>query len=213
MAENNEQVTVQAEARMGRGKNDSRRMRAAGLVPITIYGGEGEAISATAKLSDLAAIIRSHSGINSVFKVTVDGTESEVMFHDRQIDPLRGRLTHADLKRIVRGQKMNVTVSLELMGDPLGVTEDGGVLDQVLHTVEVRCRPSQIPESITADVSHLRINEALHISDIKTDDDIEFVTDPKAVVATVKFARPEEEEAAPAADAAAPVVSGEEASE
>lgn len=194
---NNEQVTVQAEVRSGRGKNDSRRIRAAGKIPVTIYGGDGEAIAATAKLSDLAAIIRSHSGINTVFKVAVDGQESEVMFHDRQIDPLKGRLTHADLKRIVRGQKMNVTVTLELTGDPIGVKEDGGLLEHVLHTVEIRCRPSQIPESITADVSGLHINEVLHLSDIKTDEEIEFVADPKTVVATVKFAKEEEEEIAP----------------
>lgn len=193
MANQDEQVTVQAEARTGRGKNDSRRVRAAGRIPVTIYGGDGDAVAATAKLSDLASIIRSHSGVNTVFKVTVDGSESEVMFHDRQIDPLKGRLTHADLKRVVRGQKMNVSVTLELTGDPVGVKEDGGLLEQVLHTVEIRCRPSQIPDSISADVSHLHVNEVLHLSDIKLDDEFEFVADPETVVATVKFAKEEDE--------------------
>jgi large subunit ribosomal protein L25 len=198
MAENNEQVTVKAEIRQMRGKNDARRIRAAGNVPVSIYGGEGEAISAVAKLSDLAAIIRSRTGVQTIFKVAIDGMdETEVMFHDRQIDPLKGRIVHADLKRIVRGQKLVVTVSLELIGEPFGVLNDGGLLDHVMHQVEVRCRPSQIPESIKADVSNLHVNEVLHLSDIELDEGIEFVADPKQVVATVKYAKAEDEGVTP----------------
>jgi large subunit ribosomal protein L25 len=200
MAENNEQVIVQAEIRNDRGKNDARRLRTAGKVPVTIYGGEGEAVSAVAKLSDLAAIIRSKTGISTLFKVAIDGQETEVMFHDRQINPLTGRLMHADLKRIVRGQKLEVTVPLELEGEPVGVTEEGAVLDHVLHQIVVRCRPSQIPESVKADVSGLHVNEVLHVSDLKADENIEFVTAPDSVVATVKFAKMEGEETAPATE-------------
>lgn len=203
MAENNEQVVIQAEARNGRGKNDSRRLRAAGKVPVTIYGGEGEAIAAVANLADLARVIRSKTGIATIFKVALNGEETEVMFHDRQIDPLKGRLVHADLKRIVRGQKLDVTVPLELTGDPVGVETDGGVLDHILHEIQIRCRPSQIPGSIVADVSHLHVNEVLHVEDIKVDENIEVISDPKAVVATVKFVKLETEtEAAPTEEAA-----------
>lgn len=216
MAENNEQVIVQAEMRNDRGKNDSRRLRADGKVPLTIYGGEGESVSATAKLADLAAIIRSKSGVSTIFKVAIDGQETEVMFHDRQVDPLRGRLIHADLKRIVRGQKLQISVPLELEGEPVGVTEDGGLLDHILHQIEVRCLPRHIPDSIKADVSGLHVNEVLHVSDIKVDENIEFVTNPEAVVASVKFAKVEVEETAPAteeaeADETAAEGAGEEA--
>ena len=185
---NDEQVTVKAQARQGRGKNDSRRLRAAGMVPVTIYGGEGEAVSAAVPLSELAAILRSARGATSLFTIDVDGVgASEVMFADRQIDPLKGRLRHADLRRIVRGQQIEVTVPIHVEGEPVGVSQGGGILETVLHEISIRCRPSQIPDAIHADVSNLNIRESLHIEDIPLPEGIEILSDPKLVVATVTY--------------------------
>ena len=120
MAEH-EEITIKAKVREGRGKNDARRVRREGLVPITVYGGGAETVAAVAPLRDLAAILRSESGRNTIFTIEVDGVgASEVMFHDRQIDPVRGRLLHADLTRLVKGQKIEVTVPLHLAGEPFG---------------------------------------------------------------------------------------------
>ena len=185
---NNEQITVKAERRNGRGKNDSRRLRVSGKVPVTIYGGGEEAVSATADLSDLAAILRSDRGATTLFTINIDGVgESEVMFADRQIDPLKGRLIHADLRRIVRGQEIEVEVPVHLDGEPVGVKQEGGVLDHVLHTVEIRCRPSLIPDALHADVSALGVNEVLHVEDLKVGEGITILTDLNQVVATVKY--------------------------
>src|ERR687893_1371867 len=105
-----EEITIRATARDGRGKNDARRARREGFVPVTVYGGEGEPVSAVAPLRELAAILRSDAGHNSIFTLDVEGVgASEVMFHDRQIDPVRGRLLHADLRRLVLGQKVEIT--------------------------------------------------------------------------------------------------------
>src|SRR4030095_13872729 len=104
---------IQAKQREGRGKNDARRARRDGMVPITVYGGGAENLAAVAPLRDLAAIRRSEAGRNTIFTIDVEGIGvSEVMFHDRQIDPIRGRLIHADLTRLVKGQKIEVTVPL-----------------------------------------------------------------------------------------------------
>ena len=112
MAEKKE-IIVKATHREGRGKNDSRRARRAGQVPVTIYGGEGEAVAALAPLSELAAILRSDTGRNTIFTLDVDGVgAAEVMFIDRQIDPVRSRLIHADFKRLVKGEKIEATVPL-----------------------------------------------------------------------------------------------------
>ena len=103
MAEKKE-FTINAVRREGRGKNDARRLRASGKVPLTIYGGEGDSVSASASLAELAAILRTESGHNTIFTLDVDGEGGhDVMFLDRQIDPVRGRLVHADLRRLVRG--------------------------------------------------------------------------------------------------------------
>src|SRR5919199_6014981 len=119
-----EVITVRAELRAGRGKNDARRLRARGMVPLTIYGGEGEPVAAAAPLRELAAILRSGTGHNTIFTLDVDGVgASEVLFLDRQIDPVKGRLIHADLRRLVKGQKVEVTVPLHLVGEPVGVRE------------------------------------------------------------------------------------------
>ena len=195
MAERQE-IMVRAELRAGRGKNDSRRLRARGLVPLTIYGGEGEPVAAAAPLAELAAILRSGAGHNAIFTLDVDGVgPTEVMFLDRQIDPVRSRLIHADLRRLVHGQEIEVSVRLELEGEPEGVREGEGVLEQLLREVEIRCRPGIIPDFINVDVSNLGAHEVLHVSDIRVDEGITILTDPETAVATVSVVREEPVEA------------------
>ena len=195
MAERQE-ITVKGEQRTGRGKNDARRLRARGYVPLTIYGGGGESVSAAAPLRELAAILRTEAGHNSIFTLDVDGVgASEVMFLDRQIDPVRGRLVHADLRRLVRGQKIEVTVPLHLVGEPVGVTDGGGVLEQIAREVEIRCQPRNIPDAINVDVTNLGVHDVLHVSDIPADENIEILSAPETVIATVGIVREEPVEA------------------
>ncbi len=194
MAERND-ITVRAQQREGRGKNESRRVRREGLVPITVYGGEAEAVAAVAKLSELAAILRSDTGHNTIFTLDIEGVgASEVMFQDRQIDPVRGRLVHADLRRLVSGQKMEFTVNIHLVGEPKGVTDEGGFLEQLLRELEIRCEPRNIPESIDLDVTNLGVHDVLHVSDIPENPEIEILTPPETVIATVGVVREEEPE-------------------
>jgi large subunit ribosomal protein L25 len=196
MAEH-EEITIKAKVREGRGKNDARRTRREGLVPITIYGGGGETVAAAAPLSALAAVLRSEAGRNTIFTLDVEGVgQSEVMFHERQIDPVRGRLVHADFQRLVKGQKIEVTVPLRLVGEPVGVREELGVLEQIMRELEIRCQPREIPDSIDVDVSNLGVHDVLHVSDIPVGDNIEILNDAEAVVATIGIVK-EEPVAAP----------------
>jgi len=203
MAERKE-ITVRATQRDARGKNDARRARRDGFVPLTVYGGEGEALSAVARLSELAAILRSDTGHNTIFTLDVEGVgASEVMFHDRQIDPVRGRLVHADLRRLVKGQKIEVTVPLHLIGEPYGVREEQGVLEQIVREIEIRCEPRNIPEALNADVTNLKVHDVLHVSDIPVEENVEILESPETVIATVGIVREEPVEA-PAATEEAP---------
>jgi len=193
MAEKKE-FRVQAKQRDGRGKNDARRARREGMVPITIYGGGAETVAAVAPLRDLAAILRTEAGRNTIFTVEVDGVgATEVMFHDRQIDPIKGRLIHADLTRLVKGQKIEVTVPLHLIGEPVGVKEKQGVLEQIVREIEIRCEPRDIPDSFDVDVSHLDVHDTLHVSDIKIGEGVEILTDAELVIATVGIVKEEVE--------------------
>jgi len=207
-----EEITVRAVGRDDLGKNASRRLRREGFVPLTIYGGDGETVSVAAPLKELAAILRSHTGQNTVFTLDAEGFgASEVLFQDRQIDPITNRLIHADLKRLVRGQKIEITVPLHLMGEPVGVTEQDGVLGQIVREIEIRVSPRDIPDAIEVDVTHLGVHDVLHASDIPVSEGIEILTAPDTVIATVTIITEEEiaeSLAVPADEQAEPEVIG-----
>src|SRR6476646_2663310 len=181
-----ERITVGRTTVADHGKNDSRRARVAGMVPVTVYGGEGGTVAALAPLRELAAILRSESGRNTIFTLDIEGVgSSEVMFHERQVDPIRGRLIHADFTRLVKGQKIEVTVPLHLTGEPVGVRDEQGVLEQIIRELEILCEPREIPDVINVDVSHLGVHDVVHISDIQIDERIEILTRAVTVIATV----------------------------
>jgi large subunit ribosomal protein L25 len=191
-------IVVRAQAREGRGTNDAGRARRNGQVPVTIYGGTGETVAALAPARELAAILRSDTGRNTIFTLDVDGVEaSEVMFIDRQIDPVRGRLIHADFKRLVKGEKIEATVRLLLVGEPIGVREQAGVLEQIFRNINIRCEPRDIPEHIDVDVTNLGVHEVLHVSDIPAIAGVEILDEPDTVIATVGIVKEEVVEAPP----------------
>ena len=204
-----DKVTVKAEKREGRGKNDARRLRVAGKVPVSIYGGGGETIAATAELKDLAAILRSDSGVNTIFTIDMVGEGTgDVIFHDRQIDALKGRLVHADLRRLAKGEKIEVTVAIHLIGEAVGLKEEGAVLNQQLREIKVLCEPSKIPEFLEFDVTDLNLNESIHVSDLKTPEGVEIHESPESVVASLLVVK--EEELEPQTETAEPEVVGKE---
>jgi len=191
-------IVVRAQAREGRGKNDARRARRNGQVPVVIYGGEGEAVAALASASELAAILRSDTGRNTIFTVDVEGVgASEVMFAERQIDPVRMRLVHADFKRLVKGEKIETTVPLRLVGEAIGVREQQGVLEQIIRNLDIRCEPRDIPEHIDVDVANLAVHDVLHVSDIPVPAGVEILEEPETVIATIGVVKEEVVEAPP----------------
>lgn len=191
-------IVVRAQARDGRGKNDARRARRNGQVPVVIYGGQGGSVAALAPANELAAILRSDTGRNTIFTVDVEGVgASEVMFADRQIDPVRMRLVHADFKRLVKGEKIETTVPLRLVGEPIGVREQAGVLEQIVRNIDIRCEPRDIPEHLDVDVTNLGVHDVLHVSDIPVSAGVEILEEPDAVIATVGIVKEEVVEAPP----------------
>lgn len=180
-----EKFVIKAEKRETRGKNEARRMRAIGKVPVVVYGGGSESMAATAELADLAAILRSQAGVNSVFSLNVDGEAHDVIFQDRQIDPIMGRLIHADLRRFAKGEKIEMTVPIHLTGHAAGLLEPGAMLAQALREIKVLCEPAKTPDSIDIDVTALEAGDSLHVSDLVVGEGIEIVESPESVVASV----------------------------
>jgi large subunit ribosomal protein L25 len=188
-----DKITVKAEKREGRGKNDSRRMRVQGRIPVVIYGGGTESVSASAELKELAAVLRTDAGVNSVFSLDIAGEGvTDVIFQDRQIDSIHGRLVHADLRRFAKGEKIEMTVPIHLLGDAAGLSEEGAVLSQALREIKVLCEPANTPDSIDFDVTNLNVGESVHVSDLKVGAGIEIHEEPETVVASIIVVQEEE---------------------
>jgi large subunit ribosomal protein L25 len=196
-------ISLSAKNRVERGKNASRRLRADNLVPVTVYGGGQDAISATVAKRDFAALIR-HHGRNVIFTLDVEGAAAPVKIADVQIDPIKGFLVHADLMRISLTEKAKFEVPIKIVGEADGVKNFGGILDVPTHTLEIRCLPTDIPAVIEVDVTSLGLGAHLSVKDLKLGDKIELLDDPETVLATV--VSPKAEESAEGAAAAEPEV-------
>ncbi|MCI0338759.1 MAG: 50S ribosomal protein L25 [Acidobacteria bacterium] len=175
-----------------RGKNASRRLRAKGLIPVTVYGGSEEAVSTTIGQREFAALLRNY-GRNKIFTLKYDGASSTVKIAALQLDPVKGSLLHADLMRISLTEKTTFELPIKIIGEAVGVKSFEGVLDVVTKSLEVRCLPTDLPEAIEVDVTALGIGDHLSVKDLQVSDKIEVLTDPEKTVATVIAPRIEEE--------------------
>ncbi len=209
-----EKFVVKAEKREGRGTNFARGLRREGKIPAIVYGGDEDAVAITAELKDLAAIIRSDTGANTLFMLDIgDGIENRVIFQDRQIDPVTGRLLHADLRRLAKGEKIQIAIPVALVGSPIGVRDEGGLLEQLMREINVKCLPSNIPESIEVNVEDLAASQSISIGEIVVDDEIEILEAPESIVASVVFVKEEVEEEVEVEEGLEPELVGEEGEE
>ena len=202
-----EAITVEATPRDDRGKNAARRLRQTGQVPAVLYGGKGESVAVTVNARQVAGILRSESGHNTIFIVKLPGGEQKAMLKDWQVDPVKGTLLHVDMLRVAMDVRMRFKVPVHTFGEPQGVKLQGGIFEMVTREVEVECLPADIPEEFEVDITELMIGKQLRASDLPVDPaKIKLVTDPQRVIAHVVALRAEEEKPveAVAAEAVAP---------
>ena len=150
-----EQNFLEAQPRTPGTKNDARRVRKQGKVPAVVYGAGKDATPVSVDPRQVSRILHSATGHNTVFDLAVDGERTKAMIVDWQYEPIKGALLHIDLKRIAMDQKLKVNVPIVLKGEPAGVKQQGGILEQILREVEIECLPTDIPSHIEADVSEL----------------------------------------------------------
>lgn len=200
-----ELVEAQPRPDSSRGKNEARRLRVSGRVPAVVYGARKNTIAVSVDPKQINRILSSESGHNTIFDLKVGDEKAKVMIVDWQYEPLKGKLLHLDLKRIAMDEKIRVMVPIHLVGEPAGVKQQGGILDQVIREVEVECLPADIPTHIDADVSELVFGTVLRVKDLPHGGKLKFVTDEEQAVAHITSVK-EEVVATPeaaAADAAA----------
>lgn len=199
--------TLEAQPRTPGTKNDARRVRRDGKIPAVVYGAGKSAVPVAVDPRHVSRILHSETGHNSVFDLALDGEKTKAMIVDWQYEPIKGSLLHIDLKRIAMDQKLRVNVPIELIGEPAGVKQQGGLLEQIVREVEVECLPADIPNVIELNVAELVFGVVLRVSDLPKNDKVKFVTDADQPVAHIISIKEEEvatPEAAAAEAAAAP---------
>jgi large subunit ribosomal protein L25 len=196
-------IVVTAEVRTSRGKNEARRTRRAGNVPAVLYGAYQDPVSIAVNPRELSKIIHSSTGYNTIFNLSVkDGETTPVMLVDQQVDPVKGYMLHADLKRIDLTKRIRVNVPVHTTGEAKGVKVQGGLLEVITRAIEIECLPDEIPESFTVDVTELMIGQSKRASDVPLTGSMKLVSDPQSVIAHSVALRAEAEPAA--AEGAAP---------
>ncbi len=201
-------ITVAAEVRTSRGKNEARRTRAAGKIPAVVYGAFQDPVAVAVNPREIVKIIRSNTGYNTIFNLAVAGGETTpVMVVDQQVDPVQGTLLHVDFKRIDLTKRIRVSVPVSTEGEPKGVKVQGGLLEIITARSKSKCLPDDIPEHFVVDVTELMIGQSKRASDVALTGSMKLTSAPETVIAHIVTLKAEAEpaaaEAVPGAAAAA----------
>lgn len=204
------ELTVTAESRDSRGKNEARRLRASGSMPAVVYGGSAGAVPVAVSPKELTRILNSKAGHNTIFNLNVGSEDTPVMIVDWQYDPIKNSLLHVDLKRIDLNQRITVNVPVITQGEPKGVKVQGGLHEIVTREVEIECLPQEIPEQFVVDVSELMIGQSIRAGEIPMAASMKLLSNPDTLISHVVALKAEEETvAATGVEAAAPAAEPE----
>ena len=197
-----ERLQVKASPRAITTKGHLRQLRQDGFVPGIVYGRNKESMPVTVDSKDLMNVISQPSGMNTLVELVSDNIQDTVMVKELTRDILyHDRLTHIDFIRISLEDKLEVNVPVQLVGEPRGIKE-GGMIQQSMREVTMKCLPTDIPELVELDVSGLDIGQSLTVADLAVPGDTEVLSDPAEVIVTVLAPRIAEEEAEPVAETA-----------
>jgi len=212
-----QKVSLEVETREQFGKGHNRRLRVAGRIPANVYGLGLKPFALSVEPQRIEDLLHSGSGRNTILSLSMKGADEsrDVMIREIQRDPVHDVLTHIDFFRVDPKRKMQFRVPVNLIGIPLGVRNEGALLDFIHRDVLVNCLPSAIPEHLDGDVNELHVGQHLSIKDLVLPENVEMLDDADMVLAVVAHAKVEEEapaeveedadsEAAPDAEGATP---------
>ena len=210
------EATLEAVKRETRGKNEARRLRAAGKIPAVVYGAqkEGDAgnnVPVAVDPKPLLRILHSHSGVNTLITLKVDGEgDSRVLVKDFLLDPITHHMLHADFVRVNVDRRITVAVPVVIKGEPRGVKLEGGVLDFVHREIQLESLPLEIPDAIEIDVSDLGLNDAIYVRDVAQGQKWQPISPADMMLVHVITPRAVEAATTEGAATAAPVAAGAE---
>jgi large subunit ribosomal protein L25 len=191
--------SLNAQLRSEKGKNECNRLRMDGYIPSIIYShGTAEAIKI--KKNDFTTLFKGHISESVIFTLHIEGKGKDddqmAFIKDYQRNPRTGEISHLDLFKVTKDEKIHTVVPLEFTGTPKG-TKIGGLVEISKHDIEVECLPADLPEKIVIDISDLDINDYIHAKTIKIQDSVTIMTNPETVIVGVYVPKVVVEEAAP----------------
>lgn len=179
-------ATLTARPREATGKGVARKLRQAGEIPAVAYGHGQENRALTVNAHELEKLLNTINPETTIIDLQVEGGGKPVQALIREVQhhPSRPVILHVDFFQIRAGEKLHVEVPVRLNGTPKGVTDSGGVLQEVLRELTVECLPKDIPSSVEIDVSDLDVGSTVHVSDVSLPN-VAILNDPELVICTV----------------------------
>ena len=193
-------LTVQRRDAMGRQR--VKTLGPQGLVPGVVYGRSVKPIPLAINRRELVRLLHATTGEHALVTLRLEGDkvwEQAALVHEVQHDPVDGRIIHVDFHAIALTERIKVKVAVVLKGEPVGVKQEGGILEHFLREVEVECLPTEIPPHLEFDIAPLKVGEAVHVRDLVPPANTKITSAPEGVIASVQEPKVEQPEEAAAA--------------
>jgi len=182
-------TVLKAQPRADTGKEAARKLRAEGRIPAVIYGKDMDARGLSLDLQETEYLFQRIAVENTILDLVIEGDGEPVQTLIREIQsyPHKPGLLHVDFLRIQKGVAVEVEIPVSLDGIPIGVREAGGILEQLINELRVKCIPSMIPEVVSLDVTGLEVGDSLHVSDVDLGEGVDLLVDPERTICSVQI--------------------------
>lgn len=173
----------------GVGGGPATREREEGRIPGVVYGGGEDPIAVSTTRADLRQALGTEKGVNALLDVQLDGATFTGIVKELQRHPVRRDVLHFDVQRVAADKTLTVTIPVGLVGNAREVASAGGMIEQKLSIVKVRCRADSIPRELEVDVSQMTVGKSLQVRDLEVPEGVKVMTDPLKAIATAQLTR------------------------
>ncbi|MGC6427515.1 MAG: 50S ribosomal protein L25 [Akkermansiaceae bacterium] len=181
--------TLKAETRQRTGSGVLKQMRREGYIPSVVYGGKSENANIKVNTKTLTDMLAASASANIIVDLEIDGAGKQSAFiQDTQKDPLTGQLLHADFLAVSDDTIINANLPVILHGEPVGV-KAGGILEQMIHSLEITCSPKDLPETLDANVENIEVGQSLSVGDLELPEGVSAILSDDVLVAIVNESR------------------------